>query len=501
MSKSKRLSPIVTIYCLLVFGFFFVWFTQIHPLTVFDVDDWAYIHYTRRAVPVWKYWNPSRILPEIFMPLCSALAARLAYPLLGNYLRAMVFTHGFVISAFLTLYIWSFTQMMRRLFRLSTAGALFSSALFLVAHFIIFRTGITGNTYLFYCWDLTCYYYYIIPAAVNASLVMWIIGNPAFFASLKSASPGTVGLFLLLLYLVVFSNLPDSGILAVYAGSVLLLNGLELLKRKVNLQVFIRDNFFFVGVLCVWLFSAVLELCGGRAHTFSGPRVSLLNKLAETARGFASLATRCNWVILSVCVLIVGTTLILLVRSRGDTEEDRSFRKHFSACLVAVAAMAVYTLVLCTAVEPSYIYRSEYLFALFFFLLMTVMLCFGYLVQKLPKVLYIVPIGLCVLFCECNTPGVTYLESNYSNLNPAICNEIMQDLIDEILLADEKGLSEITLEIPMCDDYRGWPLMPEFLGPRMAGSLLEHGLLRREITVNTVPSMEANWRYSLPVLE
>ena len=121
--------------------------------------------------------------------------------------------------------------------------------------------------------------------------------------------------------------------------------------------------------------------------------------------------------------------------------------------------------------------------------------------QKLPKVLYIVPIGLCVLFCECNTPGVTYLESNYSNLNPAICNEIMQDLIDDILLADEKGLSEITLEIPMCDDYRGWPLMPEFLGPRMAGSLLEHGLLRREITVNTVPSMEANWRYSLPVLE
>ena len=79
---------------------------------------------------------------------------------------------------------------------------------------------------------------------------MWIIGNPAFFASLKSASRGRVGLFLLLLYLVVFSNLPDSGILAVYAGSVLLLNGLELLKRKVNLQAFIRDNFFFVGVLC-----------------------------------------------------------------------------------------------------------------------------------------------------------------------------------------------------------------------------------------------------------
>ena len=129
------------------------------------------------------------------------------------------------------------------------------------------------------------------------------------------------------------------------------------------------------------------------------------------------------------------------------------------------------------------------------------MLSFGYLLQKMPKTLYIVPIALCVLFCECNTLGVTYLESNYANLNPALCDEITQDLIDEILLADEEGLTEITLEVPICDGTGNWPLMTKYLGPRMASSLLEHGLLRREITVNTVASMEANWRYSVPILE
>lgn len=499
--KKIKATPPELIWYLLVFGFFLVWFTKIHPLTVFDVDDWAYHFFPRRAVPLPTYWNPCRILPEILMPFCGSLAAHLVYPLMGDYLRAMTLTHGFVVSMFLTLYIYSFTRMMRRLFHLSTAGTILSSSLFLVAHFVMFRTGVVGNTYLFYCYDLTCYYYYMIPSVINASLVMWIIGNPRFSEFLSSCSPGKMGLFLLLLYLTILSNLPDSGILACYAGSVILLNALKLLKIKSSLKAFFRENYFFLGVFCVWTLSAILELCGGRAASFSNSDVSRLSGLGFNAQRLATIIFRCRWVWLAVSALIAGAALMLLLRSRGSTPEDQNFRALLQPWLVAFAAMAVYTLLLCTAVMNGSVDRTEYLFPLCFYGLLAVMLCFGYLLQKLPKTLYIVPIALCVLFCECNTLGVTYLESNYSNLSPAVCNEITQDLIDEILLADEKGLGGITLEIPVTVREDGWPLMPEFLGPRMAATLLEHGLLRREITVNTVPSMEANWRYSLPVIE
>lgn len=488
--KKVKTTPTELIWYLLVFGFFLVWFTRIHPLTVFDVDDWAYLYYPRRAVPLPTYWNPCRILPEILMPFCGSLAAHLIYPLIGDYLQAMTLTHGFVISLFLTLYIYSFTSMMRRLFHLSAAGTILSSALFLIAHFVFFRTGVVGNTYLFYCYDLTCYYYYMIPGALNASLVMWIIGNPRFSEFLSVCSPGKMGLFLFLLYLAVFSNLPDSGILACYAGTVVLLNDLKLLKSKSSLKVFFRENYFFLGVFCVWMFSAVLELCGGRAGSFTNSDMDLLSGLGFNAQRLATTIFRCRWVWLAVSALIAGAA-----------PEDQAFRTLLQLGLVAFAAMTVYTLLLCTAVMNGSVNRAEYLFPLCFYSLLAVMLCFGYLLQKLPRTLYIVPIALCVLFCECNTIGVTYLESNYSNLSPAICNEITQDLIDEILLADEKGLSEITLEIPVTVREGGWPLMPQFLGPRMTATLLEHGLLRREITVNTVPSMEANWRYSLPALE
>ena len=499
--KKIKTTPPELIWYFLVFGFFLVWFTRIHPLTVFDVDDWAYLHYPRRAVPLPTYWNPGRILPEILMPFCGSLAAHLVYPLIGDYLRAMTLTHGFVVSLFLTLYIYSFTCMMRRLFRLSTAGTILSSALFLIAHFVFFRTGVVGNTYLFYCYDLTCYYYYMIPGVINASLVMWMIGNPRFSEFLSSCSPGKMGLFLLLLYLTIFSNLPDSGILACYAGAVILLNGLKLLRHKTDWKIFVRENSIFLGIICVWLLCAMLELNGGRAGSPTDSDMSLLSGLGFNAQRLATIIFRCRWVWTVVSALIAGAALILLIRSRGDAPEDQSFRTLLPLVLVAFAAMAVYTLLLCTAVKNGCVNRAEYLFPLCFYGLLAVMLCFGYLLQKLPKTLYIVTVALCVLFCECNTLGVTYLESNTSNLNPAICNEIMQDLIDEILLADEKGLDEITLEIPMTVNKGGWPLMPQFLGPRMTATLREHGLLRREITVNTVPSMEANWRYSLPALE
>ena len=499
--KKVKTTPKELIWCLLVFGFFLVWFTRIHPLTVFDVDDWAYIHYPRRAVPLPSHWNPGRILPEILMPFCGSLAAHLVYPLLGDYLRSMTLTCGFVVSLFLTLYIYSFTCMMRRLFHLSAAGTILSSALFLIAHFVFFRTGVVGNTYLFYCYDLTCYYYYLIPGVLNASLVMWMMGNPWFSKCFSCCSPGKMGLFLFLLFLAIFSNLPDSGILACYAGAVVLLNGLKFLKQKTDWRDFVRENFIFLGILCVWLLCALLELSGGRAASLTPSDRNLAANLAFNARRLAGLVFRCRWVWPAVSALIAGAALILLLRSRGAAPEDRALCTLLQLGLVAFGAMGVYTLLLCSAVMSGSVNRTEYLFPLCFYALLIVMLCFGYLLQKLPKTLYVVPIALCVLACECNTIGVTYLEPNFSNLSPIICNEIMQDLIDEILLADEQGLDEITLEIPVTSNENGLPFITRFLGPRMATSLLEHGLLRREITVNTVQSMESNWRYSLPILE
>lgn len=39
--KKRKLTGFELVWYLAVFGFLFVWFTQIHPLVVYDADDWT----------------------------------------------------------------------------------------------------------------------------------------------------------------------------------------------------------------------------------------------------------------------------------------------------------------------------------------------------------------------------------------------------------------------------------------------------------------------------
>lgn len=41
--KKRKLTGFELVWYLVVFGFLLVWFTQIHPLVVYDADDWTYL--------------------------------------------------------------------------------------------------------------------------------------------------------------------------------------------------------------------------------------------------------------------------------------------------------------------------------------------------------------------------------------------------------------------------------------------------------------------------
>lgn len=66
--KKRKLTGFEMAWYLGVFGFLFVWFTQIHPLVVYDADDWTYLAYVRSATPIWGDWNPAKVFPETVMP-------------------------------------------------------------------------------------------------------------------------------------------------------------------------------------------------------------------------------------------------------------------------------------------------------------------------------------------------------------------------------------------------------------------------------------------------
>ncbi len=51
LNKTSLKEKKVLFFFLITFTFLVIFFTQIHPLMIFDADDWGYIDYTRGFFP------------------------------------------------------------------------------------------------------------------------------------------------------------------------------------------------------------------------------------------------------------------------------------------------------------------------------------------------------------------------------------------------------------------------------------------------------------------
>lgn len=481
--NEKQTKRLENFFFFAVFAFFFIWFTRVHPLVIFDADDWTYLVPDRKAWPIIGEWNPAKVFPEVFMPFCSTIGAYLLMPFVKDYVTVMTFTHGFVVSVFLTGYVVCFSAMMKRLFDLKGAGLIYSASVFVLFHFLALRSGYEDNTYLFLCEDVNCYYNYLIPGVLNGGIVMVLVGNPKFEEFLRGENYVGKGLFLLVLYMAIFSNLVDSVILAVYAGSVLLVGLLKEIKGF-HLKNYIKKFAFPLILFAVWLISALFELTGGRMTTSEGVSGSMLVNLKDTLYYLKEMLLSCNRLFLTLCVLIlIGAALV------WRREKAVSFGCVVVLWVVGVAAMTVVMTALCAMVDPVYMTRSEYLFGIFFYCLVLIMLGFGFLLQKQPKLLMVLPILLCVLLSETNTKGHTFRESNMENLSPDLCAGISRSLVEQVVHADQQGKTEMELHVPKWESGDNWP-HATVLMHRISYPLYEHGIISRPITVTPVAGLE-----------
>lgn len=490
-----------TLWFAAVFAFFYLWFSRIHPLVVYDADDWTYLAYVRKATPIWGDWNPAKVFPEVIFPFFSTMAMHLLMPITGDYLGTFTIAHAFVVSGFLTVYAWCLSSLMKRMFSLSRLSSNLICALFLLLHFLALRSQEEENTYLFFCEDLNCYYNYLLPALLNAILVMHMMHNEGFDAFLRSGDYGKKGIFVAVLYLAVFSNLVTSGILAAYAGSRLLLALLRKWKGF-RLKEYVKENGVFLLILVFWFISAVFELSGGRASSSSSK--SLVHRMMNAVHLLLEVLYSCNrafWICVAViCVICV----FLFLRARGKGTEEGIFIRNFLTCIIAGAALLLYMMILCGMIWYGYIRRSEYLFGLFFYGLLVVMMALGYSVKKQPRLLTVLPLVLLILTFEVNTNGRTFRESNMSGYDPDTCAAISQDILDQFLEADTAGLTEMTLYVPMhvADPVKddNWPHSLVLI-PRISRALYEHGMISRIIDLNVVADPAFNARHHLPVPE
>lgn len=501
MMKNKE-RIMTTAWYLFVFGFLYIWFTRVHPLVPFDSDDWLYLAYIRRGIPLWGDWNPAKLFPETLMPMVCSTAAQLLYPHTGDYAGAITVGSAVVVSLFITVYVYAFTRMIQRVFLLSGPVSVVISIFFFLLHFLALRSEESGNQYMFYCWDLNCYYNYLIPGLLNASLVMVMTKNEQFDAFWHGDGEKIKkGLFLFAVYLAVFSNLASSGILAVFAGSRVLFALVERIRKRITWKEFFKSTSLHIGILVLWLLSAVFELSGGRAGQASGGAGMFVQGIKSSIEALSHPTVYSGKSFLAVSFLILLAMAALWLLNRKKDAFNGEFLSLFGGFLVCGAVLLVYMILLMAKVDWTSVYRSEYLFCLFFYLFLLIMFSLCYVLRRYPNGILVVPVLLYVMLTCVNTTGQTFLESNMDNYPAEVCAGLTNDLVEQFVQADEAGLEHFELYVPVFPKEQNWPMFSGYNGFAIGDSLYEHGVTSRRIEFTAVPTMEMNEKYHLGLFE
>jgi len=508
-SINKKEKLVKILFLVAVFLFMLVFFNTLHPIVVFDGDDWTYISYTRAALPTTRFFNPSRIFPEIFMSFCGNLAAYVIYPVTGQYMRATTFVMALAYSIFLAAYAWELIRFLQKKFRIPLTATLSVTAIFLVFHFMAFRTQLSGNTYLFWSRDSTCYFYYNIPILMNCILCLRILEDdlPDF------RTRGDIfrkSFFIVFAYFTVFSNMFASIITAGFIVAFLLMRLIQTILQKRRFFEFLKENAVPIAIELLWIVSAVLEMLGDRAEeaydidgTVTG---NVFSNLIDTFRIFKKSLSSMNRILLAFCFLVIVSALVVFCINKGKTkhrtnrksEQNDERQIHFPAFLllmaVAFVAVSALLIVLSAASVLSYAGVSTNLLGPLFFLFLAVSGSLAFLVERIPVSAVVLPLLCIVLITLTNTYTTTFIESNDIFIDGDTCIAIGEDLIAQYKEAEDAGLETFELHVLDAGSEGNWPHAC-FIGDRITTTLLKHGVITRKMNAVLCPDQAFNERY------
>lgn len=452
-----------------------LFFSQIHPLLPFDSDDWTFMSANRIALPSPRYWNPSRVLPEVLMPFFSGLAAYTIYPITGDYIEAMVTMHALVVSFFITLYVYFFVRLLRNRLNVSPNLSLLYALLFLSLHFLIFRTADSDNRHLFYSHDLTCYYFYIIPNMLNAILVMsllehdWIKSNK--FSFLKK------GLVAVTVYLAICSNLYCSVIFVVFIICRLLMAFPWSRISFYQLRNFSFQNWPSLAIILLWLCVNLMELMG--------PRSAFLADTGVKAGLFTQIGAVVQMMMLwRVNMIFAGIVVLAAIYGVKYSYSKKTVSRNVIILLFSSVLTLIYAILVTSKVQADYILRTDIAFSVVFPVLLLTLASVVKASQEYKHIIIAMPMLLLLVFSNINRsePAFRDLRCNESCTIEKL-RRIDNDLISQIKKADCLPQSDsVFVTVPfVADDGHNWPyLVLNNNGYNsLSHTLYKHGLIQR----------------------
>lgn len=471
--KSERAVNVAVQTGIVVFLLFF--FVKLCPLVVFDCDDWMCLGSYRLPVPIWKGWEPTRVMPEVLMFTAGWIAAHIIYPICGDFVYSVTITSACIITFLVVLMCICFQKLLMERVQMSTNDAVFCEVLFLISFFAIFRNRGTSQC-MFSAADLCCVYFYTISGILNAVVVLLFLRFKDITKSYLSWNFKWKLSFCLLIYFALFSNLFHSAITAIYAGVGLLFN---LYHCKCGLKENVRKNRIYFFMLAGWGIVMLFEATGGRAEVVGGK--SGLNLVLPIQQLIAILLGLSKRFLVVVFLLAVGMVILMCKKQLAGRDE---FISIFAIIVCNEILLIVFLLLLNS--KTAYMSRIDATWGIWFYLIVATVLMAVYIAKSVPLVRNLLPIVIPICVIATAYPDGKFLMSTREHTDYQTCLQLNEYVINHIMKASKEGKKEIVIRIPdHSDDLRGLTYN-EILGSTVADCLYIQGIIPYKPKVRTI---------------
>lgn len=469
ISSKQRL--ITSLFFVAVFLLFCIFFINMHPLFPYDCDDWRFMSYNRIAMPSIHQWNPGKVFPELMFAYVSNLAAYTIYPLCGDYFKAQTLVHGIVVSLFISVYFYAFYRLLVKRFSVERYQGMILTMLFLLLHFLIMRVDEQSNAHLFYTSDLCCYYHYIIPNVLNATLVLSLLEHDWLKSPQMSLTKGSF--LLVVVYLAVFSNLYCSSILVIFLGCQLLI----CIRGEQSCLDYAKKNWLKIVIILLFFSFAAIEAVGQRSGMAAteAKGASLGAQLIKAVENLQQI--QINSVFLLLLVLCAGYGVWYCIRKKRLAPVTLTL-------MVTMVVTLLYIVLLSAKVNPAYVLRPDILFSVCFPLMLLMMHAFVVLCREQKKAAIFLPLLVLFVFSRTNTRLSTFkdLGAEYGDIEvlQRINKNIFQQVIDASHL--QKGDS-ITFVVPDANntELNNWPFYVSTM-TTVSRTLEKHGVIPQHLS-------------------
>lgn len=485
-------------FFLITFIGLFTFFAFAHPFVPYDGDDWFFLSPVRGPYPIWGAWNPIKVLPETFMPLCGYIAANWLFPIVGDYIQSITICAALFFSFIITVYFFLFYRLFENKLKLSFASSLLIIFLLIVFHFTIFQSNQLEYTHIFHSDNLTCYFHYTLPALLNASLVLYLFGYNDFLTEIDFKNRGFL---VILFYLAIFSNIYHSIILISFIAVTLSIRYMQEYNNTINLKFICfltNDNLSWFLVLITWIVSLFFEANGGRANQIGHSIFTL--PLKETLICLTGLLRKISIIFVIVLLTVVGIYQVVYRKLQAKDTIDYLCQDIIKKCFLCLVLTLVYVTLVSAKAFPNYAGNTNVAISFIYYLFIIIGVTIAYVIKKYPRAVFVLPCIFFLVIAQLLNTGGRFRESNIKNIHPNKCVLVDKDLISQVVRVDKMGMEEMILVVPKGDDLDNWP-HPIYMGNNFSKTLFMHGIITQRIKITVKPDVNENLKYHLNYLK